>query len=327
MSRHHLIGALVLLAACNGNGSGELDHQRPRDLDARLVDQARPDLGPPAPDRGPDRGPPPDQKPPTPDQGRPPPQQYKVAAIQYGTGNASLVKASCAKDPTPNVCALKVLVTQAAAAGALLVLLPEYGFGWDQQLYEPVPTVGDNPATNTAWPQTLLITAFAKLAKQHKLYLVIHLTTVIGPSPGYSYYNTQVAFGPTGKVLAVHHKFNLWDDEPKTFTPGKQVSVFATPLGQVGLLICADIDVPSPLHTRLVTTLKARVIAFSAHWLTKVATAYQAAFAKTHGVYFVAANTVKAPGQGGGVFAPGGTALASTNSTVPSIVYAQIPTP
>ena len=227
----------------------------------------------------------------------------------------------------PNVCALRKLVAQARAAGALLVVLPEYGFGWDQKVYEPDPKVGDNPATNASWPQALIIPTMAKEAKLHKVFLVIHLTThKVGSSPVVAY-NTQVVFDPTGEVVAKHHKINLWDDEPKTLTAGADVSVFATPLGKVGLLICADIYAVTPLHAKLIKTLKARLVAFSAHWLTVGATGYQITFAKTHGVYLVAANTTLAPGQGGGVFDPAGKTLAGSSKTTPVIIYATIPAP
>ena len=316
----------TLLLGCGGGGpshDGALQLDAPHDqgADRQAADSGpskKKDKGtPPKPDKG---------TPPKPDKGTPPPKQYKVAAIQYGSGNAPMVKKGCVTAPTPNVCALTHMVAQAKAAGATLVVLPEYGFGWDQKVYEPAPTVGDNPATNTAWPQTLFIPTFAKLAKQHKIYLVIHLTTKKGSSPVIAY-NTQVAFDPTGKVIGVHHKFNLWDEEPKTLTPGTDVSVFTSPLGKVGLLICADIYGSNPLHAKLIKTLKARIIAFSAHWMTAGSPSYQSIFAKTHGVYFVAANTTLGPGQGGGIYDPTGKAMASTTKNTPSIIYATIPSP
>ena len=319
--------ASLLVSGCGG-GSGP-----PSD---RGTDRAAPDLGPP--DRGslkkdkgpkpkPDKGSPPLEDKGAPlDKGPPPKKQHKVAAIQYGSGNAPMVKKACLTDPTPNVCALEHMVAQAAGAGATLVVLPEYGFGWDQKVYEPDPTVGDNPATNPAWPQSLFIPTFAKVAKLHQIYLVIHLTTKAGTSPVIAY-NTQVAFDPNGKVVGKHHKFNLWDEEPKTLTAGKDVWAFASPLGKVGLLICADIYGASPLHNKLVKTLKARVIAFSAHWMTAGAPSYPATFAKTHGVYFIAANTTLGPGQGGGVYDPNGKTLAQSTKNTPSIIYATIPSP
>ena len=312
--RWWLLLATLCLGGCGGGGALP---DATRDVSPDRA--ATPDKGPPPkPDKGP---------PPKPDKGPPPKKAYKVAAIQYGAGNAPLVHKACAKDPSPNVCALKLLVGQARAAGATLVVLPEYGFGWDQKVYEPDPTVGDNPATNPAWPQALFIPTFAKEAKKHQLYLVIHLTTSKPGSSPVVAYNTQVAFGPTGKVVGKHHKFNLWDQEPKTLTAGKDVSVFASPLGKIGLLICADIYGSSPLHQKLVTTLKARVIAFSAHWMTAGAPTSQVTFAKTHGVYMVAANTTLGPGQGGGVYDPAGKVLSQHTKNTPGIVYATIPAP
>jgi len=317
--------ASLLLSGCGGAVSQDAAGDDAPDsgtLPDRGQDRSTPDkVPPPKKDQGQDQAPPPKK-----DLAPPPKKHYKVAAIQYGSGNAPMVKKACVTDPTPNACALEHMVAQAAATGATLVVLPEYGFGWDQKVYEPDPTVGDNPATNPAWPQSLFIPTFAKVAKLHQIYLVIHLTTKVGSSPVIAY-NTQVAFDPTGKVVGVHHKFNLWDEEPKTLTAGQDVWSFASPLGQVGLLICADIYGASPLHSKLVKTLKARVIAFSAHWMTAGAPSYQATFAKTHGVYFIAANTTLGPGQGGGVYDPNGKTLAQTTKNTPSIIYATIPSP
>ena len=316
----------ALVGGCSGDAGPDTRDAGPVDRgqhEAAAPDHARPDRAAP-PDVG---QPKPDLGAPKPDKGTPKPKAHKVAAIQYGAGDAALVSTACTQAAMPNVCALRKLVAQARAGGALLVVLPEYGFGWDQKVYEPDPKVGDNPATNTAWPPALIIPTMAKEAKLHKVYLVIHLTThKVGSSPVIAY-NTQVVFDPAGKVVAKHHKINLWDDEPKTLTAGSDVSVFSTPLGTVGLLICADIYATTPLHAKLVKTLKARLIAFSAHWLTAGATGYQITFAKTHGVYVVAANTTLAPGQGGGVFDPTGKALVSSAKTTPIIAYATIPAP
>ena len=333
-NRRWLLACLLcglLLVGCDSGASPELppDSGPPRDRSADRDASHRPDHGSAPGDTTPDAGAPPlpDEGTPKPDVTPPPNKAHKVAAIQYSAGNAPMVNKACAQDATPNVCALTHMVAQAQAAGATLVVLPEYGFGWDQKVYEPDPSVGDNPATNFAWPQMLFISTFARAARQHKIYLVIHLTTQkVGSSPVVAY-NTQVAFDPTGKVVGKHHKFNLWDDEPKTLTAGTDVSVFSSPLGNVGLLICADIYGTAALRTKLAKTLKARVVAFSGFWLTAGAPTYQAGFAKTYGVYLVAANTTLGPGQGGGVYDTAGKTMAGTILNTPGIIYATIPAP
>lgn len=247
----------------------------------------------------------------------------KVAAVQYASGGHAAVDSACSSSSLPDACAVGKLVAQAQSKGAVLVVTPEYGLG--QKYYEPVPTLGENPGTSSSWTDDTLIKGFSKQAAKLAIHIVIDLQTTEGQ--GKPKYNTLVAFDSKGKVVGVHHKFELFSSESKNLTPGKGVMVFDSPVGKVGLLICADIYGASPLHNKLVKTLKARVIAFSAHWMTAGAPSYPATFAKTHGVYFIAANTTLGPGQGGGVYDPNGKTLAQSTKNTPSIIYATIPSP
>jgi predicted amidohydrolase len=267
-----------------------------------------------------------DAEPPIPDFGAAP-VATKVAAIQYGEGQAGFVDTGCATNPAPNLCAIKMLVLQARAGGASFVVIPEYSLIPDQQYWEPLPALGVNPGTSSAWPEDLFITIFSKYAKKLDIYLVINLLTFDGTKPNYKYYNTQVAFEPSGKVVGVHRKFELFGNEQKSLTPGNDVMVFSTPLGKIGLLICADIYGDSTLLDKLAYTLGARVVAFSSFWTVASAVTWQQNFAKKYGVFFIAANTTINPGQGGGVYDPNGAALAQKIQNQPSVVFADIPLP
>ena len=66
-------------------------------------------------------------------------------------------------------------------------------------------------------------------------------------------YNTCVAFGPDGELLARHRKVHLFDidvpgritfRESDTLTGGDRLAVFDTPYGRVGLGICYDMRFP-----------------------------------------------------------------------------------
>jgi predicted amidohydrolase len=244
-----------------------------------------------------------------------------VASAQYGSGQAGAVKASCASDVAPDVCALKELVTQAKAQGALLVVVPEISI--DQKYYEPQPSVGDDPCTMSAYGGSA-IKIFAEQAKQLQIFIVIH---VITEDASKLHYSTQVALGPDGKIVGKHHKFELYGSEASSYTPGTDVMVFGTPLGKVGLLICADIYGDLALHSKIADTLGARVIALSSYWTALGAANFQAAFARNWGVYVVGSNTTTGSGVGGGVFDPTGKPLVKWEKTVPTVTVAQIPAP
>jgi predicted amidohydrolase len=244
-----------------------------------------------------------------------------VAAIQYAEGDHLKVP-GC----TDNFCALAKLVDEAAAKGAKLVVLPEYALG--QKTAEKLPAIGAHPASDVGFSGSHLW-GFAKQAKERELILVVNLITT--PSSGQLVYNSQVALGPDGAVLGVHHKFNLFGNEKQELTAGTEVSVFESPLGKIGLLICADIyaeaEIGSQLPRELSTKLKARVVAVSADWLTASAMSTFWFYAKGYKVYAVVANTTAAPGQGGGVWAPNGDSLVETKGNTPSVQLARIPLP
>ena len=261
---------------------------------------------------------------PQPDKG-PPASSYKVAAVQYGDKAYGQVKASCASDATPNICALKEMVRVAKQKGAMLVVLPEYALGKDQKYYEPIPSIGSNPGTNTAWPNDLVIKVFSRHAAAQKVYLVLDVITYKKSTPNNLYYNTQVAFDPSGKVVATHHKFNLFGNEKNDLTAGSDVSVFSTPLGKVGLLICADIYGSTTLRNKLVNTLGARVVAVSSYWTVSNSVSWFQRYASGSSVYTVVSNTTHSPGYGGGIYKPDGTALIEKSQAAPSVLVASIP--
>lgn len=75
----------------------------------------------------------------------------------------------------------------------------------------------------------------AELAKELKIYLVAGMLEADGDAR----YNTAVLFGPDGTLLGKYHKQQL-EHEAVRNTAGRESKVFETPLGKVGVMICAD---------------------------------------------------------------------------------------
>ena len=198
----------------------------------------------------------------------------------------------------------------------------------DDTLYlEPVPAVGENPATDPSWYEGYQITIFSKHAKRLGAYLVMQVFTYGGTQSNPKYYNTQVAFDDTGKVVAVHHKFNLFGSEPQTYTAGSDVTTFEMEMGTVGLLICADIYGSHSLLNKLSATLDADLVAVSSFWTVSSPWSWYKDYADDYNVYAVVANTTNSPGYGGGVYSPSGSTLAQEASTSPSVVVYDLPLP
>ncbi len=66
-------------------------------------------------------------------------------------------------------------------------------------------------------------------------------------------YNTSFVFDPSGKEIAFHRKTHLFDIDVKggqyfkesdTLTAGNKPTIFETPFGKIGLMICYDIRFP-----------------------------------------------------------------------------------
>jgi len=129
------------------------------------------------------------------------------------------------------------LLAQARAAGATLALLPEcvwpaYALG-SRAMYAAARAAG-LPA-----PQELQA-HLAGRARELGLYVCAGYVEEHGDA----LYNAASLFDPQGRILLTHRKCFLWDFDHDYFTPGNELQVADTPLGRVGILICADARLP-----------------------------------------------------------------------------------
>ena len=120
------------------------------------------------------------------------------------------------------------LIRQAAEQNADLVVLPEtltyYGSGSNYiDRAEPVP----GPSTEY----------FARLAKQHDLYIVAGLLE----RDAHLVYNVAVLLGPDGDIVGKYRKVTLPRGEIEGgIMPGHEYPVFETRFGKLGMMICYD---------------------------------------------------------------------------------------
>jgi predicted amidohydrolase len=75
----------------------------------------------------------------------------------------------------------------------------------------------------------------AALAGELKIHLIAGMTEADGEAR----YNTAVLFGSDGKLIGKYRKQKLGHESVRN-TAGSTTSVFPTPYGKVGLMICAD---------------------------------------------------------------------------------------
>lgn len=270
----------------------------------------------------------------------------KVAAVQYSSGDYTYAAKGCSDD----VCALSAYIRAAARKKARIVVLSERAA--DQERFEPTPEVGDNPGEDPRWKESPILSTFSTLSDELNITIIVHLLTQEGPDDNAKLYSTSVALDRYGKVVAVHHKYELFGE--KDLTPGTSLntSFFDTPAGKAGLLICADVHcIVTQLQkgenicltqqqaamTKAFVNQRPDVIFFSAMWFIPW---YQAGWgsidvqktvAKNTLAYLVAANNTQSDGYGGGIYGPNGEPLvfdgkeALVHETTPTIVYGELP--
>lgn len=160
-------------------------------------------------------------------------QKLKVALIQFAAG----------ADKAANLAKVKARVTEAASAGAKLVVLPE---------------CFNSPYAVTAFPKYAEVvpggetTKFlSDLARTQNIFLI---GGSIPESDGDKFYNTSISYNPKGELIAKHRKVHLFDIdvpgkirfiESEVLSGGDKATVFDIDgFGTVGLGICYDVRFP-----------------------------------------------------------------------------------
>lgn len=120
------------------------------------------------------------------------------------------------------------LIAQAKRQGADVTLLPEVmDLGWThasaRSLAEPIPDGGPCRQLRDA-------------ARRHNIYICSGLTQ----RDGDRVYNSAVLIDPDGEVLLTHRKINELDIGHHVYDQGDRLAVAHTPIGDIGVMICAD---------------------------------------------------------------------------------------
>jgi predicted amidohydrolase len=120
-----------------------------------------------------------------------------------------------------------VMIGRAARAGCRIVALPEcLDCGWtypgSARLAEPVPGATSD--------------IIATAARDNRIYVAAGLTE----RDGDRVYNTAVLISDEGHILLKHRKINVLTIAQDIYDIGDRLSVAHTPLGTIGVDICAD---------------------------------------------------------------------------------------
>lgn len=105
------------------------------------------------------------------------------------------------------------------------------------------------------------IKLFQKLAAFYKTYIVCG--SVLKKING-DYFNTSFLIDDQGEIILEYQKINLWHPERRYVTPGEEVKMVRTPIGNIGIIICWDLAFPEVCQ-RLVK-MGADIICCPSYW-------------------------------------------------------------
>ena len=153
-----------------------------------------------------------------------------------------------------NLARMDETVRAAADEGADCIVLPEaMSVGWtdasSSQLADEIPA-GETAA------------ALRRAAAKYRMYVCSGL---VERADG-SVFNSALLVSPDGEILLQHRK--IWELEigQRCYSLGRKLSVVQTPIGAVGLLICADASAPDRTLLQALALMGADIILSPCAW-------------------------------------------------------------
>lgn len=251
----------------------------------------------------------------------------KVAVVQwapYGSADINATPEEAEAYKQENREALAEYIREAAKNGAKMVITPEFGIVG----YPDIPNVPDEddnfrnrkdiaPFVEKADGPTAKY--FSALAKELKVYIHVGFAEVDPKTD--KYYNTAIAVDPKGKIVAKFRKANLYKTEEDFLEHGTKISTYTSPVGKVGLIICADVYSSFPMNDY--ANAKVDVLALSTSWAQmNTGMSHFVSGAKWVRSYLLAANQRYFPDSG--VINPDGKKQSHIRQSV-GVAYGYIP--
>jgi predicted amidohydrolase len=153
-----------------------------------------------------------------------------------------------------NLARAETRLTEAAANGVQIALLPEaLDLGWThpsaREQAEPVP--GGEPCRR-----------LTEAARRHHLWICAGLTE----RAERRIFNTAVLIDPTGNVVLRHRKLNELTIGHPYYDQGDRLGVACSPIGNLGLMICADAFARDRVLSRALCYMGADLILSPCAW-------------------------------------------------------------
>ena len=147
-------------------------------------------------------------------------------------------------DPETNLERSVRAIHEAADAGADLVVLPELAnSGCDFSSREQALKLAEEVGETRGNPGGPMLRAWKKAVDESGVFIVGGFLE----REGGSLYNSAAVIGPG--FFGRYRKTHLWDREKLLYEAGRDLPVFDTPLGRIGVLICYDAWFPEAART------------------------------------------------------------------------------
>jgi deaminated glutathione amidase len=245
---------------------------------------------------------------------------FRAAALQMCAGH----------DKAVNLSEAERLVSQAAAQGAELVVLPEL-FNLCGNLRQ-VAAAAESLTGPTA-------TMLSRLARQHGIWLVGGSFAEQGPAG--KAYNTSLTLDPAGDVCGIYRKMHMFDvdlgpqlriKESDSLVRGSAITSISTDLAEIGLAICYDLRFPELF--RQLSSRGAQLLCVPAAFTKTTGLAHWELLVRARAVenqcYVIAANQVGEHVPGSASYGhslivdPWGTILAAAAGEAAEVIVAEI---
>lgn len=160
-------------------------------------------------------------------------------------------------DKQANLAIVEDFVRRAADQGADLVCFPELGTsGYRQDLLADKLHMLAEPADGPSAQR------IGRLAAEHGVWVVLPIIEA-SSVPGVVY-NSVVLINRSGEVAGSYRKNHAYSTEGHYFAPGREMPVFDTDFGRIGIMICYDMGLPET--ARILTLQGAELILVPSAW-------------------------------------------------------------
>ncbi|MBI1387650.1 MAG: serine hydrolase [bacterium] len=157
------------------------------------------------------------------------PREANVMTSKPSSVNVAMAQIVCLDgDREGNFARIEHAIHEASQAGAQIVCFPETALlGWvnpdAHDRADPIP----GPSSDR----------LCDLAKRYSVYLCVGLAE----KDGDALYDSAILIDDRGRILSKHRKMNILNELMKpSYVPGREIVAVDTPLGRIGMLICAD---------------------------------------------------------------------------------------